>query len=116
MTAVLPEQRRSLSHPPDRPGRVALIGCRALAKALPMPVLAGHEQVVLAALVDRDVKRAGELAKGYAVGTVLADAAELPAGSIDAAIVATPPSHHAPCTIELLRRGIHVLVEKPMAT
>src|SRR5262249_8020631 len=29
--------------------------------------------------------------------------------------VATPPFHHAACTIDLARRGIHVLVEKPMA-
>jgi predicted dehydrogenase/nucleoside-diphosphate-sugar epimerase len=98
------------------PLRLALIGCGAISQQMHLPVLAGHEGIELAALVDRDVKRAGELAKGYGVKTVLADAAELDGERIDAAIVATPPFHHAPCSIELMRRGIHVLVEKPMAT
>jgi predicted dehydrogenase/nucleoside-diphosphate-sugar epimerase len=96
--------------------RVALIGCGAIAKSLHLPVLAGHERIQLAALVDRDVTRAGELARAYGIGVVIADAGALPAGGIDAAIVATPAFHHAPCTIDLLQRGIHVLVEKPMAT
>ena len=34
---------------------------------------------------------------------------------VDAALIATPPSHHAPCCIELARRGLHLMVEKPMA-
>jgi predicted dehydrogenase/nucleoside-diphosphate-sugar epimerase len=96
--------------------RVALIGCGAIAQQMHLPVLAGHEGVELAALVDRDLDRARKLAQGYGVSTVLSDARALPASRIHAAIVATPPFHHAPCAIELMRRGIHVLVEKPMAT
>ena len=60
--------------------------------------------------------RAQEMADGYGVTLVLTDAAELDSDQIDAAIVATPPFHHAPCSIDLMKRGIHVLVEKPMAT
>jgi nucleoside-diphosphate-sugar epimerase/predicted dehydrogenase len=78
-------------------------------------VLAGHEEVRVVALVDRDVERATTLARSYGIGTVLADAAMLTPKLIDAAIVATPPVHHAPCSIELMRRGIHVFVEKPMS-
>lgn len=44
------------------------------------------------------------------------DAADLRPEDIDAAIIATPPFHHAPCAIQLMQRGIHVFVEKPMAT
>ena len=51
-----------------------------------------------------------------AFARVVADAAELRREDIDAAIIATPPFHHAPCAKLLMQRGIHVLVEKPMAT
>jgi predicted dehydrogenase/nucleoside-diphosphate-sugar epimerase len=96
--------------------RVAVVGCGAIAQQIHLPILAGYEGVKLALLVDRDVARTRELAKGYGVEKVVADAAELSSEEIDAAVVATPPSHHAPCSIELMERGIHVLVEKPMST
>ncbi|HUF46196.1 MAG TPA: NAD-dependent epimerase/dehydratase family protein, partial [Vicinamibacterales bacterium] len=35
---------------------------------------------------------------------------------IDAVVLATPPAHHAPATLDLVARGFHVFVEKPMAT
>ena len=109
-------KERIRAKPHSGPLRVALIGCGAISQQLHLPILAGHEEIKLAALVDRDTERAREFAKGYGVETVFADANELHPDDIDAAIVATPPFHHAPCTIALLRRGIHVLVEKPMAT
>jgi nucleoside-diphosphate-sugar epimerase/predicted dehydrogenase len=65
--------------------------------------------------VDRDVDRARQLAREYGVPTVLGDVRELDPKGVDAAVVATPPSHHAPCCIDLAQRGLHVFVEKPMA-
>jgi predicted dehydrogenase/nucleoside-diphosphate-sugar epimerase len=97
------------------PVRLVLIGCGAISEQMHLPILAGHEKIKLAALVDRDGARAGRLAEGYGVAQVLNDARQLDEAHVDAAIVATPPFHHAPCSIDLLRRGIHVLVEKPMA-
>ena len=47
--------------------RIAVIGCGAISRQLHLPILAGHEGVELVALVDRDVKRAAELARGYGV-------------------------------------------------
>ncbi len=96
--------------------RVALVGCGAIAQQMHLPVLAGHERLKLAALVDANLERARTLAAEYGVGTAVADAAALDGEQIDAAVVATPPFHHAPCAIELMGRGMHVLVEKPMAT
>jgi predicted dehydrogenase/nucleoside-diphosphate-sugar epimerase len=95
--------------------RVAVVGCGAISQSFHLPVLAGHEAVRLTALVDRDLARATELARAYGVETVLADANALSPDRVDAALVATPPFHHPSCCTELARRGIHVLVEKPMA-
>lgn len=97
------------------PLRIAVIGCGAIAEQFHLPVLSGHEDILLAALVDRDPDRRTRLAEAYQVPIAVADQSELGTEQIDAAILATPPSHHAPGSIELLEKGIHVLVEKPMA-
>jgi predicted dehydrogenase/nucleoside-diphosphate-sugar epimerase len=83
---------------------------------LHLPVLAGHAEVEVTALVDRDLSRARELASAYQVPRVLGEIKDLDLSFVDAVVLCTPPFHHAPGSIELARRGFHVLVEKPMAT
>jgi predicted dehydrogenase/nucleoside-diphosphate-sugar epimerase len=100
---------------PAAPLRVAVVGCGAVTEANLLPVLAGHELVRLVGLVDRVPDRARALADLYGVSTVLSDYAKLQPELVDGVVVATPPGHHAQATIELLDRGFHVLVEKPMA-
>jgi predicted dehydrogenase/nucleoside-diphosphate-sugar epimerase len=95
--------------------RVAVVGCGAMARDFHLPVLAGHEGFRLVALVDRDRARAAELATVYQARHVFGDISGLTPDLIDAVVLATPPFHHAPGTIELVGRGLHVLVEKPMA-
>jgi predicted dehydrogenase/nucleoside-diphosphate-sugar epimerase len=97
------------------PVRLVVVGCGAVTESFHLPVLAGHDDVSIAALVDPDLTRAGRLAALYKVPTVLKSAAELPAGTADAALIATPAFLHAEGAIDLMRRGMHVLVEKPMA-
>ena len=96
--------------------RVALIGCGKISKDWHLPILTGHEGIQLVAMVDRDAIRCAELAQAYRVPRVMQDASDLRPEDVDAAIIATPPFHHAPCAIQLIQRGIHVFVEKPMAT
>jgi predicted dehydrogenase/nucleoside-diphosphate-sugar epimerase len=96
--------------------RIALVGAGAATRELHMPILAGHPGVEIAAVIDRDPTRAREIAAAYGVRTVLTDMAALTRDLADAAIVCTPPFHHAPAAIDLAGRGFHVLVEKPMAT
>jgi predicted dehydrogenase/nucleoside-diphosphate-sugar epimerase len=96
--------------------RVCVIGCGAIAEQFHLPVLHGHPNVQLAALVERDHARLNLLADKYQVELRCADQSELDFEQIDAAILATPPAYHAPGCIDLLMRGKHVLVEKPMAT
>jgi predicted dehydrogenase/nucleoside-diphosphate-sugar epimerase len=99
----------------ERPLRVAVVGCGAIAREFHLPVLAGHSGVQLAALVDRDGAAAAALARAYGVPGSFQDAADLDPADVDAAVIATPPGHHAACARQLLGRGIHVFVEKPMA-
>lgn len=95
--------------------RIAVVGCGAVARESILPVLAGHEGVVIGPLVDRDEARARGLADAYGVSTVATDMSSLSRDHVDGVILATPPAHHAPATLELVRKGLHVLVEKPMA-
>ena len=93
--------------------RLALVGCGAVARILHLPAIGRLEALELAAFVDPSAERARELAQPYRDARVVEDYREL--DNVDAAIVAAPNHLHAPIAIDLLRRGIDVLVEKPMA-
>jgi predicted dehydrogenase/nucleoside-diphosphate-sugar epimerase len=112
VTAKMPTDQLSND---DSQLNVCLIGCGAIAEQFHLPVLLGHPNVKLAALVDRDLGRLNAIADKFQVSIRCTDLSELDYARIDAAIVSTPPAHHAPACIELISRGKHVLVEKPMA-
>lgn len=96
-----------------KPLRLGIVGCGAVTEALHLPALARCRGLTLAALVDADRARAERFAAPTGA-TVLSSHLEFP-GKVDAALIAVPNALHAPVTIELLERGIPVLVEKPMA-
>jgi len=75
-------------------------------------ILGAMPDVELIAVVDPDTERA--LPHATAAGTsVVASVAELP--EIDLAVVATPTQYHVEVASELMRRGVNVLIEKPLA-
>lgn len=94
--------------------RLALIGCGAVAERCYVPALArlGLRPEVV---VDRDWRRAQATAEQTGARRTATDTADVVA-EMDAAIVATPPSSHAEIGTLLLSEGVHVLLEKPMAT
>ncbi len=94
--------------------RLAVVGCGAIASLHHLPAIALCDPVEAVVLVDVDAGRARKLAERFGVPEVATDVSGLP-GRVDAAIVALPNHLHAPVAIDLLRRGVHVLVEKPMA-
>jgi predicted dehydrogenase/nucleoside-diphosphate-sugar epimerase len=94
---------------------IAIVGCGAVTQSFHLPVLAGHERVRIAALVDPDLSRAQQLAALYGVDKVFASIDALDRSVADAVVLATPAFLHAPGAIDLMTRGLHALVEKPMA-
>jgi predicted dehydrogenase len=67
----------------------------------------------LVAVVDANAERAGAL--GAELGcAVLTDVSALPR-DVRAVSIAVPTAHHASVAIPLLERGVHCLIEKPLA-
>jgi predicted dehydrogenase len=104
--------------PSQRPGgarlRFGVVGCGAVTERYHLPSLSASPEVELVGFADTSPARAAALAARAGVGRTVADHREL-IGAIDAALVAVPNAWHEPVADDLLRAGIHVLVEKPMA-
>lgn len=94
--------------------RLAIIGCGAVTKINHLPAVLSSNHFELVALIDKNLQYALEIKQQYHVKFVVRDYNEV-LDEIDAAIVALPNSLHAPITIDLLEKKIHILVEKPMA-
>jgi predicted dehydrogenase len=95
--------------------KIALVGCGAVTEHRHLPALARRDDCEVVALVDHDERRAKRLSTHFRVSRILTDYRDLLNCSVDAAIIALPNHLHAPASVELLKAGIHVLVEKPMA-
>lgn len=94
--------------------RVALMGCGRIAQ-VHAGYLRGLPQVELVGACDVSPQGREAFTGRWQVPTY-ADVDELlSAGAPDVVHVVTPPSTHAALATELLRAGVHVLVEKPMA-
>jgi predicted dehydrogenase len=94
--------------------RVAVVGTGSMGKnhARVLQTIARAE---LAAVVDPDLKSAASVARLHGGKTFDSVSAALEGGPLDAAIVAVPTQHHFEIARDLLRAGVHVLVEKPIA-
>src|SRR5690606_484932 len=80
--------------------------------------LAFPERCQIVALCDIYEEKAQSRADQYGLkdAKVCKDYKELLNEDIDLVSVCTPPYTHAPITVDFLRAGKHVLVEKPMAS
>jgi predicted dehydrogenase len=92
--------------------RLAVVGVGHLGRHH-VRLLTGLSGVSLVAAVDLIPERAQAAAEAGRTAA-LTDAREL-VGRVDAVIVAVPTADHLSVAREFLQRGVHVLVEKPMA-
>ncbi|MEK8023796.1 MAG: Gfo/Idh/MocA family oxidoreductase, partial [Candidatus Hydrogenedentota bacterium] len=95
--------------------RVGVVGTSWWADGMHLPSLASHDGAVIAALCGRDRKRAEEMAARHGAKKVFTDwKTMLEANVLDAVIIAVPDELHHPIAMAALKRGLHVLCEKPL--
>ncbi len=75
-----------------------------------------HASADLVAICDQDAKRAASTAKEFGVGRYFTSVDEMLAEGLDGISIATPDTAHADIAVKAASQGVHVLVEKPLAT
>jgi len=104
------------THAYDSPVRFAVVGVGQITQQAFLPALRSLDDVELVAAVTGSPEKAAALGDDVRVydyeyyDQMLAD------GSVDAVYVATPVFRHREFAEPALRAGVHVLLEKPMAT
>jgi predicted dehydrogenase len=107
----------TLNHMARDTVRWGIIGCGDVCEVKSGPGFQKAEGSQLVAVMRRDRARAEDFARRHGVPRVHDDAAALIADpEVDAIYIATPPSTHAPYTLQAAAAGKPVYVEKPMAT
>lgn len=96
--------------------RVVIIGAGAISSAAHVPAVLASPRAHLVGIIDPDLQRAKTLCTQYGIEPKVGTDIEQLDVSFDGAIVATPNDLHAPVAMSLIRKGIPVLIEKPVAT
>lgn len=94
--------------------RVGVVGLGDIAGKAYLPVLAARDDVELS-VMSRNADTVGRIARQYAVRQATTRLDELIDGGLDAAFVHASTEAHAALVDRLLRAGIPVLVDKPLA-
>ena len=94
--------------------KVGLVGAGYIAD-IHAEALASLPNLSIAAVADPVIGRAEQLARRWGCKNWFDNCADM-IGQIDAAHVLVPPHLHRPVAEPLLKAGLHVFLEKPMAT
>jgi predicted dehydrogenase len=94
--------------------RVALIGFGLAGRVFHAPFIAAVEGLELATVVTSNAERAAQAREAYPDARVVPTPGE--AWDADVVVVATTNDAHAPLALEGARRGVPVVVDKPLAT
>ena len=96
--------------------KIGILGVGPIAQIAHLPALKRAENVELIALCDASEDLGHKIAKKYDVPAVYSDHHKFLAESgVDAVLIAVAHAFHAPLSIDAMRAGKHVLVEKPLA-
>jgi predicted dehydrogenase len=95
--------------------RIGVAGLGRIGWAFHCRAIAEHPEFELAAVQDVKPERLREAEQTCGTRTFRDFSAMLDEARLDMAVVATPTHYHKPMSIEALRKGCHVFLEKPMA-
>ena len=98
--------------------RAGVIGCGAISDRLHVPDYVHTPEADVVALCDTNAKAAKTVAANWNLDAAIYTDYKtmLKEAELDCVTVTLPNRLHAPVTIDCLKAGCHVLVEKPMAT
>ena len=94
--------------------RVGVVGLGWWASRAHIPAILNRDGAELAAVVDSNEHRRRLAADLYSVPVRSAIDDVIADGSVDAVVIATPPSSHFHLARRAIDAGLHVLIEKPM--
>ncbi len=98
----------------NTPVQLGIVGCGYVTTMSHLPASILIEEIEVVALVDLNLNLAKELAKTYHVSMCTTNYRDS-FDTVDAVIIAVPHHLHKQVALDFLTRGIHVLIEKPMA-
>lgn len=100
----------------DNTLRIGIIGIGLYATIAHVPQVRATDKAEVVAICRRNPDKLAVSQKQLGVSEAYTDWREmLETSRLDAVVISTPHNSHAEQTIEALDRGLHVLVEKPMA-
>ncbi len=100
----------------QEPVRIGIVGCGVVATAYYLPYLLDYDGAEITAVCDRDARRVDACAKLYGAKHKFTDYEQmLDEAELDAVLILTAPGTHVRFSLAAIERGIHLLIQKPMA-
>ena len=101
---------------PVKPFRIGVLGCGRVFEKYHLPALKQIRDWKLIAICDPLEERVRRIQSSFpGLFAFETPSAFLEQPDLDAVLITTPPATHCQLSIQALNRGLHVLVEKPMA-
>ena len=98
------------------PLKLGIIGAGAITQVAHLPVLRKLKGVEVVAICDTDLPKARALASRFEVRDAYSDIEELlEYEKLDAVAICTPNHLHEPHVLASMAKGVHILVERPIA-
>ena len=104
-------------HTPKSKVKVGIVGCGVVATAYYLPYLMDMDTVELTAVCDLYETRTRACMQLFGAKTQYLDYDDMiNKADIDAVFILTAPGTHVPFTMKAVEAGLHVLIQKPLAT